>query len=456
MDVFLIIISFISVFVAIIIQVFENIIYIKHIKISNWRKITGGEVARFLLDKHDLKDVKVKEVNSYLTDRYDFKKKEVQLSKKVYNSATIGAVAIASREVYNAILEKERPYSRVVKKFLVFISNLSFPISYLTIILSIIFNSLRFIQISIVIESILLFLQVIILAIKINDSKMILKELDYSHLLNNQELSKSKEVLNSTTLSSIAKINTLLLYLFGIISLIGEKTYSISPKILSYFWIFILSCFLGFVVETIWCLIRNGKIESRKGVIYEPFIPIYGISGLLILMVIEQFHLFKNFEIFIVGFIISTIVEFVSSLFQEKVFATKSWDYRNFLFNLGGRVNLLYSILFGLISLVSYKLILHPLMNMFMELKITSLIISLTLYRLVYMLYDFIISFIAAYRMKERRKGIKRDNIFWNYIDEKYSDDFLKTIYANMVNVEFKNKNTMNYNYEKENAKNVL
>ncbi len=91
-----------------------------------------------------------------------------------------------------------------------------------------------------------------------------------------------------------------------------------------------------------------------------------------------------------------------------------------------------------------------------MELKITSLIISLTLYRLVYMLYDFIISFIAAYRMKERRKGIKRDTVFWNYIDELYSDDFLKTIYANMVNVEFKNKNTMNYNCEKENAKNVL
>ncbi len=53
------------------------------------------------------------------------------------------------------------------------------------------------------------------------------------------------------------------------------------------------------------------------------------------------------------------------------------WISNKIIRIVGGRVNLVYSILFGLISLVSYKLILHPVINMFIELKITSLIISL-------------------------------------------------------------------------------
>lgn len=32
-------------------------------------------------------------------------------------------------------------------------------------------------------------------------------------------------------------------------------------------------------VETLWCYARWGKIESRKGLIYGPFTPIYGFGG---------------------------------------------------------------------------------------------------------------------------------------------------------------------------------
>lgn len=436
MDYFLIIMSIISVIITIFTQIYENWLYVKNNKIPNERKISGKETAEILLRKNKINDVSIKEVNGYLIDHYDSKNKVLKLSNKVYNSTTISAVTIACREVCHIIEDKEKPNFSKLRRIILIIGNSSPPIAYLTIVLGIIFCSLKHIWIGIILEIILLAFQIIILILKTKASNRALKELDYSHLLNSKELSKSKEVLNSVIISSIAKFNTTLLHLFRLISMLDNEELSISKELISYFWIFVLTCFLGFIVETIWCYIRSGKIESRKGVIYEPFIPIYGISGVLIVVVTQVFDLSKNYEIFLIGFVISTIIEFICSFLQEKIFATKSWDYSNFPLNISGRVNLLYSLLFGIISLISYKFVLAPFTNIFMETKVTGLILSLTIYRFIYMIYDFLISALAVYRMKERKNKICRKGIFWDYIDEKYSDNFLKTIYANMVDIE--------------------
>lgn len=205
--------------------------------------------------------------------------------------------------------------------------------------------------------------------------------------------------------------------------------------IIYYFWVFVITSILGFIIETIWCFIKNKKIESRKGLIYEPMIPIYGVAGLLIVLVIRTFKLSNVFNIFLIGFSISTIIEFISSVLQEKIFATRSWDYKNFPLNLNGRINLPYSILFGLVAILIYKLVLIPTYKLFATISFTWLIITITIVTLVFMLYDFTISFIAVYRMKERKRNILRDQKFWVFIDKKYNDEYLKKIYANMVDV---------------------
>ena len=206
--------------------------------------------------------------------------------------------------------------------------------------------------------------------------------------------------------------------------------------VVCYFWLFILSCFLGFIIETIWCFIKNGKFESRKGLIYEPFIPIYGITGVLIVLVVKFLNLKENYEIFIVGFFISTIIEYISSFLQEKIFATKSWDYTKYPLNLQGRVNLIYSCLFGLITTLIYRLFLLPFLTLFAKIKIKFFLIFITILELIFLLFDISISSIAVYRMKERRNNIKRNGKFWSFLDRKYNDKYLKKVYANMIPVD--------------------
>ena len=43
----------------------------------------------------------------------------------------------------------------------------------------------------------------------------------------------------------------------------------------------IAGSFAGVVVEILWCLFRNGYIESRSGLVYGPFNPVYGIGAVV-------------------------------------------------------------------------------------------------------------------------------------------------------------------------------
>lgn len=435
MDYFLVILSIISVFITILAQIFENWLYIKYINIPNMRKISGCEASQILLEKNNIRDIKIKKIKGYLTDHYDAKKKEIELSEKVYNSKTVGAVAIASRETCKAIQYNKNIGISNFERFLLCISNLSSPVAYLSIIIGIFFSQINYVWIGIIIELILLAFQLITLPIRIDTSKKALNELDYSHILNSDELKQSKEILNSIMISSVAKLNTTLLHLFRLISMIGKNNHFVPKEILYYFWIFVISGFLGFVIETVWCFIEKKRIESRKGVIHEPLIPIYGISGLLIVVIIKIFEVQSNIKMFLIGFVVNIVMGLFCSLLQEKIWGEKRNDFPKSSFRISKRINLFSSFLFGIASVVSYKYILLPVMNMFIEMSATGLIVSLTLYRFIYMIYDFAVSAISIHRMKERRNNIKRKGIFWDYIDEKYSDDFLETIYVNMISV---------------------
>ena len=190
---------------------------------------------------------------------------------------------------------------------------------------------------------------------------------------------------------------------------------------------------MGFIVETLWFIFRYKKIEWRKSLIYEPIIPIYGAVGLIILLICRLLNIKKNMQIFIVGFIVSTLVEFISSILQEKIFGTISWDYSKFPLNLDGRINILYSVLFGIASVLLCKYFLFPLADYFFTLNLNGNIILIFIITVLFFIYDAIISYIASFRMKERKNNIKRTGKFWNYIDKKYNDKFLKYIYPNAI-----------------------
>ena len=52
----------------------------------------------------------------------------------------------------------------------------------------------------------------------------------------------------------------------------------------------IAGSFAGVVVEILWCLFRNGYIESRSGLVYGPFNPVYGIGAVVMTLALYRYR----------------------------------------------------------------------------------------------------------------------------------------------------------------------
>lgn len=206
-------------------------------------------------------------------------------------------------------------------------------------------------------------------------------------------------------------------------------------EFIKHFWLFVFGAFIGFVVESIWCLIKHKRLESRKGILYGPFTPVYGFASLFITLILELFKIKNLLLIFLITFVICAFVEYATSYLQEKIFATKSWDYSNFPYNLNGRINLLYILAFSLIGLLWIKIYPIYLKILFGILNKLNMFYEFSLSAIILMIINGLLSIIVSLRQKNRRKGIIPQNKLEVWIDKKYTDEYLKKVYANAVDI---------------------
>ena len=197
------------------------------------------------------------------------------------------------------------------------------------------------------------------------------------------------------------------------------------------FWLFIIGSVIGFIVETLYCYAVEGFFESRKGIIYGPFTPIYGFGAVLFTLILQPIRKKNGLVIFAVSAISGAAFEYAASLFQEIAMGTTSWEYSNEALNLNGRTSIWFAACWGLLGFVYIRHI-YPLMTTLIE-KIPNRIgLIITWIMIVFMVFDIAISWIAVKRQTDRFHGIPADNAFLQFIDEHYDDDYLKQVYPNM------------------------
>ena len=117
------------------------------------------------------------------------------------------------------------------------------------------------------------------------------------------------------------------------------------------FLLLLFYSFLGWCGEMIYCSIGQRKLCEKRGFLNGPLCPIYGHGALLVLAVLSG-RWESPVATFLVGMVLTSAVEYVTSYVMEKLFHMRWWDYSRRRFNLGGRVCLLNSLLFGLACLV--------------------------------------------------------------------------------------------------------
>lgn len=131
--------------------------------------------------------------------------------------------------------------------------------------------------------------------------------------------------------------------------------------IIKYFYIlflyFVIYSAIGWVCETAYCSIYGGKFINR-GFLNGPFCPVYGFGALAVIFLLSPIS--GNLAIlYLAGVIVTSILEYITGYLLEKLFHMKWWDYSKYRFNIRGRVCLLNSALFGVLSVVAVRGI-HP------------------------------------------------------------------------------------------------
>lgn len=200
-------------------------------------------------------------------------------------------------------------------------------------------------------------------------------------------------------------------------------------------WIFAACCVIGFVVETAWCFLRHGYIESRKSLVYGPLSVAYGMGGVLLTLVLSRFKNASGWKIFLISFLAGTVAEYICSLGQEIVFGSVAWDYSELPLNINGRVCLLYSLFWGVLGIFWVKVFM-PLTDKLIDKMPVNLSHILIWAFVAFFVFDAALSATAALRMNERDIGKAPSNSVEVYLDKHFPDERMHSIYANSRDVE--------------------
>lgn len=197
-------------------------------------------------------------------------------------------------------------------------------------------------------------------------------------------------------------------------------------------WIFMVGSVLGYSVEMLWCYIRNGYFESRQGLLYGPFSPVYGVGCVLFTILLYRFAKSDGLIIFFVSAVLGGVFEYLCSWTQQKMVGTISWDYSSKALSINGRTSVEYCFFWGILGLFFIKEV-YPWFNKFFNYFSFKTIKIWTYIFLIFMIPNIILSALAVRREVARINHVKADNGMDRFLDTHYPNSYLKKVYPNMI-----------------------
>ena len=172
---------------------------------------------------------------------------------------------------------------------------------------------------------------------------------------------------------------------------------------LSYLFLqFMFFSILGYLAEVIHVSIHTKKINFSRGFLIGPYLPIYGVSSVVMILLLSRYK-DDLFALFVMSAFVCTTLEYLTSLVLEKIFKLRWWDYSTKKFNIEGRVCLENSLLFGIGGLIIVRLI-NPILEKYLNILTPFALEILALIILIVFLVDLVISLLVLINVKNYTK----------------------------------------------------
>lgn len=205
------------------------------------------------------------------------------------------------------------------------------------------------------------------------------------------------------------------------------------------FWYFVLFSIIGLIIETLYGFITTGILESRKGLIWGPFCPVYGVGATFLIVLLNQVDQKSYFKLFFYGILIGSVVEYLLSYGLEAVFGTRFWDYAYTNNDINGRICITYSIFWGILAVLLMKAI-KPTLDKVIDRINAKIKTPIEVGLFLFLVVDALMSIWAINTYEARviseyyNEPVKYSNIPWiRKIEEEYfTNERMQKIFPNL------------------------
>ena len=174
--------------------------------VPNHAGVSGGEVARRLLDEHGLQAVRLELVPGVLTDRYDGEQQTLGLSKEVEDERSVAAIGIAAHEVSHAFQDADRNRAYRLRQAVATPLMQFAPWSGLIFIGGFWLGIPLLVVLALINGALLVLFAVVTVPVEVGASRHAMTLLRKSGLADEREVQGVKRVLNSAALTYIAGV----------------------------------------------------------------------------------------------------------------------------------------------------------------------------------------------------------------------------------------------------------
>lgn len=205
------------------------------------------------------------------------------------------------------------------------------------------------------------------------------------------------------------------------------------------FWYFILFSILGLIIETLYGYFTMGIWESRKGLIWGPFCPVYGVGAIFLIFFLNHVDQKSYFKLFFYGALTGAAVEYMLSYGLEAIYGARFWDYSYAKGDINGRICIIYSLFWGILAIGLMKFI-KPLIDKIIERINSKIKASTEMMIFLFLAVDALVTVWAVSTYEKRaicqfyQEEMKYSQIpFMRKIEEEYfTDTRMKKTFPNL------------------------
>lgn len=172
--------------------------------------VTAAEIARDILLKHNITDVRVEHVPGHLTDHYDPKEKVLRLSDATYYSTSVAAIGVAAHEAGHAV-QHDVAYIPLHMRNLIFpVARIGDMMGPFIVIAGLLFTNwggrsgLVIMDFGILLFTMAVGFYLITLPVEFNASSRAVAILETGGYLTREEVGGARKVLNAAALTYVA------------------------------------------------------------------------------------------------------------------------------------------------------------------------------------------------------------------------------------------------------------